>query len=132
DPARDELIDQIAPHFQDVERTGDGGMAAVYKALDSRLNRAVSLKFLLLEIAEDAAALERFRREAQAASALNHPNIFTIYDVGELSVESEAAGEPQRFIAMEFLDGQTLERRISGKPLPLPDTHDLAIEIADA
>ena len=83
-------------------------------------------------MAEDAAALERFRREAQAASALNHPNICTIYDVGELSLEMEAPGEPQRFIAMEFLDGQTPERRISGKPMPLQETIELAIEIADA
>ena len=131
-PSREKLTGQNASHYQVLDRLGGGGMGVVYKAVDTRLNRAVALKFLPLEMAEDAAALERFRREAQAASALNHPNICTIYDVGELPLESGASSEPQRFIAMEFLDGQTLERRISGKPLPLQETVDLAIEIADA
>src|SRR5262249_16430876 len=131
-PAREKLTGPSASHYQVLDRLGGGGMGVVYKALETRLNRAVALKFLPLEMAEHPAALERFRREAQAASVLNHPNICTIYDVGELPLESGAQSEPQRFIAMEFLDGQTLERRISGKPLPLHETLDLAIEIADA
>jgi serine/threonine protein kinase/DNA-binding winged helix-turn-helix (wHTH) protein len=126
------LVGRDASHYRVLEILGGGGMGIVYKARDTRLNRPVALKFLPTEMAHDDAALERFRREAQAASALNHPNICTIYDVGELPVESGPAGAAQRFIAMEFLDGQTLERRISGKALPMSEIFDLAIEIADA
>ena len=124
------MIDQTISHFRIMEKLGAGGMGVVFKAVDTRLERPVALKFLPEDMVQDVAALERFRREAKAASALNHPNICTIYDVGE--APDGVTGEKRSFIAMEFIDGETLREHIRGKPLPLDELLNLGIQIADA
>ena len=123
-PGGDSLIGKQVSHYRIIEKVGVGGMGVVYKAEDTRLHRFVALKFLPPDVGQDAHALARFQREAQAASGLNHPNICTIHDVGE--------HDGQSYIAMELLEGETLKDRIGAKPLPLEAFLDLSIQIAGA
>src|SRR3954464_6497158 len=123
------MIDRTISHYRVISRLGSGGMGVVYEAEDVKLHRRVALKFLAADMAQNKIALERFEREARAASALNHPNICTIYEIDEFDTE---AGKREMFIAMELLQGNSLDHLIAAKPMELLPMLEYSIQIADA